>query len=241
MTSTTRRRTFATVVAGTAGAALLALGLSACDATAEPQARAQAAEAVADHGEAGHHDEASCDVSSQVALHTAMRQLWVEHMEWTYAAVAAFAAHSEGLSATLDRLLQNQTDIGDAVAPYYGNDAGAALTGLLEDHINGAVPILVAARDGDAKALKPAVAAWYRNAVDIADFLSTANPAWDKQEMRQMMKGHIDQTLAYATAQLQGDYAASIDAYGTAEQHMLQMADMLSDGVIAQFPDEFED
>ena len=231
MTTRIRHRSVTTVAASFAAAALLAAGLTACDANAEPHAHAATVE---------HHAQPTEDPAAQVALHTAMRQLWVEHMEWTYATIAAFAADSEGLTATLDRLLDNQADIGNAVKPFYGDDAGAALTGLLEDHINGAVPILVAARDGETKALNTSVAEWYANAREIADFLSGANPAWDRGEMRQMMKGHIDQTLVYATAQLQGDYEASIKAYGTAEQHMLHMADLLSDGLIDQFPDRFE-
>jgi hypothetical protein len=232
MTPRTRHRNLATAAAGIAAAAPLATGLGACDASGQPHAHDNAATV-------GHHAQPEQDAAAEVRLHTAMRQLWVEHMEWTYATVAAFAADSEGLSATLDRLLQNQADIGDAVKPFYGEEAGAALTRLLEDHINGAVPILVAARDGDKKALQPAVADWYRNARAIADFLARANPSWEQGEMRTMMKGHIDQTLAYATAQLQGDYVASIKAYGTAEQHMLHMADMLSDGLVEQFPDRF--
>ncbi len=230
MTPRTRHRSLTTVAASFAAAALLATGLTACDADAQPHAHADTVE---------HHAQPAEDATAQVALHTAMRQLWVEHMEWTYATIAAFAADSEGLTATLDRLLANQADIGNAVKPFYGDDAGVALTGLLEDHINGAVPILVAARDGDTKALNTSVADWYVNAEEIADLLSGANPAWDQAEMRRMMKGHIDQTLAYATAQLQGDYAASIKAYGTAEEHMLHMADLLSDGLIEQFPDRF--
>jgi hypothetical protein len=232
MTPTTRHRGPATWVASIAAAMLLATGLSACDASAQPPAQREVQDC--------DHNHPAQDTSAQLALHTNMRQLWVEHMEWTYATVAAFASGSDGLPATLDRLLRNQADIGGAVGRFYGADAGHALTGLLEDHINGAVPILVAARDGDTQALKSSVRDWYRNATDIADFLSDANPAWEKGVMRRMMAGHIDQTLAYATAQLQGDFAASIDAYGTAEEHMLHMADLLSDGLVAQFPQMFQ-
>ena len=75
----------------------------------------------------------------------------------------------------------------------------------------------------------------------IGDFLADANPAnWDKTDMEEMMTMHIDQTLVYATDMLQGDYAQAIANYGLAEAHMVEMADMLSAGVIAQFPDQFK-
>lgn len=35
------------------------------------------------------------------------------------------------LDATTQRFLQNQTDIGDAIKPYYGDPAGAKLTATL--------------------------------------------------------------------------------------------------------------
>ncbi|HET7684277.1 MAG TPA: hypothetical protein VFK34_11490, partial [Marmoricola sp.] len=73
----------------------------------------------------------------------------------------------------------------------------------------------------------------------IADFLAAANPSWPRGEMRQMMRQHISQTITYAAEQLQGQYAASIADYDQAEQHMLEMADMLSAGLVAQFPDRF--
>jgi hypothetical protein len=179
------------------------------------------------------------DHAGRVSLHKAMRGLWEQHMEWTYATLAAFAAGTPGLNATLDRLLQNQTDIGDAIRPYYGNKAGNALTKLLRTHITEAVPVLTAAQSGDQAALDYAIAAWKANARDITDFLAAANPQWNKAEMRMMMATHIDQTVAYAAAQLEGHYARSIRLYGHAEHLMLSMADMLSNGIIAQFPGRF--
>ena len=197
-----------------------------------------ATEAVAPTTSAAVHHQMT-DRSQGVALHQAMRALWEQHMEWTYATVAAFAADTPGLGATLDRLLQNQTDIGNAVKPFYGKKAGHALTKLLRTHITEAVPVLTAAQSGDQAALHHAIVAWKANARDIADFLAAANPHWGRHEMRMMMLTHIDQTVAYAAAQLTGHYARSIRLYGHAEQHMLRMADMLSDGIIAQFPRRF--
>lgn len=176
---------------------------------------------------------------AQIALYSGMRTLWAEHMQWTYDTVVAFASGSDGLNATIDRILKNQVDIGNAVAFYYGDDAGAKLTELLSTHIKDAVPVLVAAKAGDTAALDTAVADWYANAQEIGDFLASANPAWDQTDLRDMMKMHITQTIGYASDILGGDYEQAIVHYNEAEAHMVDMADMLSMGIIAQFPDKF--
>ncbi|MFC0861570.1 hypothetical protein ACFHYQ_04580 [Sphaerimonospora cavernae] len=184
----------------------------------------------------GHH---AGDQAARAALYATMRTLWHQHMEWTYATVVAFAADSPSLKPTIDRLLHNQADIGNAVAPFYGDKAAKSLTKLLTTHIEQAVPVLTAAKSGDKAALNKAVKDWYANARDIADFLATANPAWGRQEMRSMMKMHITQTIGYAGDVLNGRFAAAITKYDKAEKHMAEMADMLSQGLITQFPGKF--
>lgn len=54
-----------------------------------------------------------------------------------------------------------------------------------------------------------------------------------------MMKGHLDLTLQEAAQQLGGDYAASVATYDQVETEILHMADMLSAGIVAQFPSTF--
>lgn len=189
---------------------------------------------------AGSHQHTNVNSTKRIALYSAMRTLWAEHMQWTYDTVVAFASGSQSLESTMGRLLENQQHIGDAIKPYYGNEAGDALTALLKEHINDAVPVLTAAKAGDTDALNTAIDEWNRNAREIGDFLAGANPKnWGKADMEAMMEGHISQTVAYAAAQLQGDYAESIRLYDEAAAHMADMADMLSSGIIAQFPKKF--
>jgi exoribonuclease R len=57
--------------------------------------------------------------------------------------------------------------------------------------------------------------------------------------MQAMMKSHIDLTLQEASARLQGDFAGDIAAYEQVHAEILEMADMLSAGIIQQFPKAF--
>jgi len=137
--------------------------------------------------------------------------------------------------------LRNQTDIGNAIKSFYGNAAGDRLTSLLRGHILTAAELLAAAKAGDTAKVGEASKRWYANADEIAAFLSGANPkSWPLGEMKVMMKKHLDLTLEEASARLKGDWAADIAAYDKVHGQILHMADMLSAGIIRQFPAKFK-
>ena len=168
---------------------------------------------------------------------SAMRKLWEDHITWTRLFIVSAAADLPDKDATTARLLQNQVDIGNAVKPYYGDAAGDKLTALLKTHITTAAEVVAAAKANDADKLKDANTRWFANADEIADFLSTANPKnWPDAEMRHMMHDHLNLTTKEAVARLHGDWPNDIAAYDEVHRQILQMADMLSDGIIRQFP-----
>jgi hypothetical protein len=197
-------------------------------------------------GHVAAHDHPTAVVASskvsgkELRLHDRMRKLWEDHIVWTRMAIVSFAEGNPDLQPTLDRLLRNQDDIGDAIKPFFGRKAGNRLTELLEEHINGAVDVLVAAKSGDEQAFGEAKQAWYENGREIANFLHRANRRnWRRHEMRSMMRTHLDQTLAEAADRLAGDYAADIRDYDAIHRHILKMADELSGGIVARFPGRF--
>jgi hypothetical protein len=142
--------------------------------------------------------------------------------------------------ATTKRLLQNQTDIGNAIKPFYGDAAGDKLTALLKDHILIAAELIDAARAGDTAKKEDATKRWSANADDIASFLSGANPKnWPLAEMKSMMHEHLEVTTAEVVARLKKDWTADVSAYEKVHEQILKMADMLSSGIIEQFPASF--
>jgi hypothetical protein len=220
------------------------LGLAALVATASA---ALALALAGGHAAHGHGDEEAHAAAKQrgvsaqrMALHDEMRRLWEDHITWTRLFIVSAAADLPDKQATTERLLRNQDDIGDAIKPFYGRAAGDQLTALLKDHILGAADLLAAAKAGDQEAVDRHTRAWYRNGNQIADFLHEANPRnWARGEMRNMMRTHLDLTLAEAVAHLGQDHRTDIRTYDRIHRQILHMADMLSEGIADQFPKRF--
>ena len=194
----------------------------------------------ADASTAHHVAQRNTRSRSAVAFRNQMRKLWEDHIVWTRQFIVSSVADLPDANTAAGRLLANQDDIGDAIKPFYGDDAGEALSALLRDHILIAADILTAAKEGDSAGVEEANARWNDNANEIADFLAAANPdRWSQDEMRDMMAGHLEWTLAEAVARLNADWDADVAAYDRIHRDILHMADMLSIGIIKQFPGRF--
>jgi hypothetical protein len=154
--------------------------------------------------------------------------------------IVSFVGNLPNLAAEEQVLLQNQVDIGNAVKPYYGAAAGNKLTKLLKAHILGAVNVLVAAKSGDKTTLARAVADWFVNGRQVADFLHAADPRFlSRTAARRMMNIHLNQVIQQGVDELKGNYAADARAFAPYIHHILDMADMISGGIIRQFPSHF--
>ena len=192
---------------------------------------------------AGHdtHGSAATGTSAEaVALHDEMRALWEAHGAWTHMVIVSFAGNVPNLAAEEQVLLQNQVDIGNAVKPYYGTAAGDNLTRLLKAHILGAVNVLVAAKSGDKSKLAQAETEWFANGREIADFLHAADPRFlSRSAARRMMNTHLTQVIQQGVDELTGNYLADARAFAPYIRHILDMADMISSGIISQFPARF--
>jgi hypothetical protein len=179
-------------------------------------------------------------LQAMLAFQDQMRKLWEDHIVWTRQFIVTVAHDLPDATPTLNRLLANQVDIGNAFRRFYGNTTANRLTQLLTEHIQIAGQILTAAKAGDAGGVATGNAAWIVNADQIARLWSQINPRnWPFAAMSAHMQEHLTLTLDEAVARLTGDFAGDIAKYDEVHASILEMADMLSTGIIRQFPNRF--
>lgn len=212
-------------------ALVAAMGVASAGCTALAQGQTPAA----------HASPAAATQQNAPQLHAAMRGLWHGHIETTRSyAQAVHAGDTAAATQAEAQVIDNAKQIADAVAGFYGQDAGAGTLELLGGHWGGVKALTHAAKQGDAAAEDKAMDDLVANAGQIADFFSGANPEnWARQDLLSALIGHagghkqqVDAMMANAPA------AEQADLWTQMQQHMDMIADVLSDGLARQFPDK---
>lgn len=215
------------LVAAASLAAACAFGTSACTVDAPDGADPPTAEPT----------DASRTITTQFEARTVMRELWTDHVTWMRVFLIDFIAELPDAPFAQERLLQNQTDIGNVVRLFYGEETSAELTRLLRAHVVGAAQVIVAAKDPNLRQLEHARDDWYANAWQIGALLAKTT-GLPEPEMVAVMNTHLDQTLAQVNARLAGNWVADIEAYDAVSANIVELSDTLSERLAEQFPEK---
>lgn len=182
-----------------------------------------------------------CMSQSEVNFENEFRKLWIDHVMWTSNYItSATTAGAEDQKQVLARLLKNQEEIGNAIKPAYGEEAGNKLTALLKEHIVIAGDIVNAAKEGNKAKMNQLNKEWYRNADEIAGFLSSANPNLKTEAVKELLDMHLKMVADDVNASLAKDWDARIVSIDNGVTHIIVMADLISDAVVKQFPEKFK-
>jgi hypothetical protein len=163
----------------------------------------------------------------------------MDHTVYTRLYIVSAFADIPDAQAIAGRLLRNQEDIGNAIIPYYGRDAGSKLTDLLKQHIVIATEVVAAAKTGDKNKFAESDKKWVANADEIAAFLSSANPNWPQKATADLLHLHLQLIKEFATARLVKNFVEDIKKLDEYFTEGMLIADTLSEGVIKQFPNKF--
>lgn len=182
----------------------------------------------------------SIDISkTEQILSNRMRLLWEQHVYWTMLFILGVAFGLPNAELITNRLLQNPKDFETILKPLYGEALAAEFAKLFTEHLTIAAELVKEAKAGNNAAAADAEKRWYENADQIAAFLNRINPYWSAQAWQKMLYDHLAMTKDEAVSYLTQKYADSIKLFDTIEQQALTMADMMTQGIVKQFPEYF--
>lgn len=174
------------------------------------------------------------------ATRAALRDRWIGHVFWVRNVVAAtFDGDAAEAKTAEQQVVANAKAIAGSIEPFYGKPAADALFGLLAGHWGAIKHRLEATRAGDTAAADAAMQALVKNAGEIADFLSGANPNLPRDVLLGLLTvhgaHHVQQIGQFQAKQ----YDAEAATWSAMTAHMYVIADALADGIAKQFPDKF--
>lgn len=168
-------------------------------------------------------------------INNEFQRLWFEHIIWTKIVITSMANNSNDTQIVTARLLKNPDDFKDLFTYFYGPEVGTKFGNLLKEHLIIAADLVNAAKRNDTNAMAMIERKWYQNADDIAKLLSSINPNWTENEIKQMMYAHLNLVKQEAVAILTNNYAEMISIFDKMEEQALNMSDMFFEGIVKQF------
>ena len=168
------------------------------------------------------------------------RLLWMEHVNWTRMTIISIVFQLPDLPFVQQRLLQNATDLGNCLRPFYGDQIADYYAKLIQEHLVIAAELVTAAVKGDTNTVNTKEKEWYKNADDIVSFLSKINPYLSKEALQEMFYKHLELTKNEAVTMIQKNYKADVEVFDEIEAQALAMSDMIASAIIMQFFDRFK-
>lgn len=183
---------------------------------------------------------APADAVAVLKTKMALRDLWVEHVFWIRSYVLATDAGDEAQRKVAEaEVVANAKALAATVTPFYGQPAADGLLKLLAGH-------WVAVRDYNTAVVAhsqtgrdKAVQAITANAHEIAKFLSGANPYLPEDAVFGLLSAHGAHHVAQINQIAANDFRDEARTWQAMHNHMLVIADSITDAVAKQFPDRF--
>jgi uncharacterized protein YejL (UPF0352 family) len=183
-------------------------------------------------------DSTQCCVSAEKGeqLRLEMRRLWEDNVIWTRVVIIDASAQLGDLQVAVQRLLRNLTEIGNLLRPFAGNLVSDQLIAALRDSQSIAMEMFNAARANDTAKLTDAKNRWLASVDAVLVVLGQMNPGLANTELRNLIRSNLDKTFSEAVSYFGGNYNQSIADYDAVILGVLRMADILSQGIVTQFP-----
>lgn len=172
-------------------------------------------------------------------LRDSMRKLWAERAIWTRGYILASIGGTLDARESAERLFRNQEELGNTLGLYLPDKAGGRFTELLKQDILITADAVDAAKAADEGKLQRTDRRWRENANAIADFLSRASPHLPKSVFAEMLEGYVASTTKETLSRIHKRWPEDISAFDETFTRSLEIADVISAGILKQFPEKF--
>lgn len=164
-----------------------------------------------------------------------MRQAWSQHGFWTTLYMLSLYYALPNAGAVQERLLETSDDIAEVFGKFYSHQMVEQLKALLTEHIELAGQLMEALKEKKTEDAEKIEAMWSQNADKIARMLSSANSGYRYEELQRLLNMHLDTLKQQMLADLNHSYEAFVKAADENTEHLMQIADAMTAGLIRQF------
>ena len=178
------------------------------------------------------YNEENC--KCMIILYNKFRMLWEQHVMWTRSFIISTLDELKDLECVTLRLLRNPDDFRDALLPFYGKETACKFEALLKEHLMIGGELVNQLKNCEMSEAVQTRKEWYKNAEEIADFLSCVNHYWKKNEWLSMLSDHLEMTEEEALTRINCNYCANVAIYDEIEMQALMMADCMVSGIWKQ-------
>ncbi len=163
---------------------------------------------------------------------------WNRHINYTRDAIISVLHNVGDTNLILPELMKNQENIGNIIAPYYGQSNAIALATLLKTHISLAAQLIQEVKNHQPT--DETNAKWKQNAKDIAILLAHLDPYyWPADVTTKLFDMHLDHTLHDIYMQERKDWGADLADFDAIQKSAIDMADYIATAIIHKFPEHF--
>lgn len=171
----------------------------------------------------------------EMDLSNDMRKEWSQHGFWGTLYLVSLYYALPNQEEVQKRLLQTAGDIAGVFGKFYSKAMENQLKTLLTEHIEIADKLMRALQDGNEQEAAQIEEDWRQNADQIAAMLSSANPNYNYEELQRSFNMHLDLMKRQMMADINHNYEEFVKATDENAEHLLMMADTLTEGIMKQF------
>ena len=168
-----------------------------------------------------------------------LRFLWLQQVYWLRMAIQSELWNLSDAEYVMNRLLENPQDFQMALKTFYGDENAKKFADLLTNHLTLISHYVMAIRDGNAQAAADAENQLNNNGVQMVSFLTSINPNWTASDLQRMLSEYMNLTKEEIDATMSQNFENSINIFADIERGALEMADMMTKGIVKQYPQYF--